>query len=332
MEEKLIRKFLRRQFSPLSWSLVAYYLIMNIMVILTMAAESARLALSHFLGGNFDMDPETLMEQVSGNAWGYQAAVAVGLVILLAWKGWDFFREEVFAKTRRMNIKTFLCLACVFLGCQVAASVYSALLEAVLNLMGLSALAALEAATVTADTFSMFLYASIVAPIAEELIFRGFLQRSLMPYGKKFAIFASALLFGLFHGNLIQTPYAFLVGLVLGYTAAEYSIWWAVVLHMVNNFLLADLLPRLLSWLPVIAQNVIMTVVIWALGIAGNGDPDRKAPGSEGILRFRVDGQKMPALLLPELRLHRFSSNDAHQYAADGDGAVKRIAPCPFIP
>lgn len=269
MEEKQIRKFLRRSFRPLGWSLTVYYLIMNVMVMLTMAVDAARLALDASRGGSSVLDPGELMEAVSSNAWGYLAAIAVGTVILLAWKGLDFFREEVFGKNHRMTARTFLGLTCVFLGCQVSVSLYASIVEAILNACGLSAMMALEAATMQQSTLSMFLYGSIAAPIAEELLFRGFVQRSLQPFGKKFAIFGAALLFGVFHGNLIQTPYAFLVGLVLGYVTAEYSIWWAIALHMINNMVLADLIPRLLSFLPQLAQDLILSGIIWAFAIAG---------------------------------------------------------------
>ena len=269
MEEKQIRKYLRRQFRPLGWSLVVYYLIMNVMVILAMAVDAAEIVLNALKRGRPIMQPDALLSKISGNAWGYLTAIAVGLVILFAWKGWDFFREEIFAKQRKMRFGTFAAIVCVFLGCQVAASLYASILEFLLNCIGLSAMTALEAATITADTVSMFLYASIAAPIVEEILFRGLVQRSLLPFGKKFAIFGSALLFGMFHGNLVQTPYAFLVGLVLGYVAAEYNIWWAIALHAINNMVIADLLPRLLSFLPGMLGDAVMGCIIWAFAIAG---------------------------------------------------------------
>ena len=268
MEEKQIRKYLRRQFRPLGWSLVVYYLIMNVMVMLTMAVDSATLALKNLVNGRPGLPMEKVQDVLAQNAWGYLLTIAVGLTILFAWKGWDFFREEVFAKQKKMHFGSFCGILCVFLGCQVGVSLYATVLEALLNCIGLSAMTALEAATITADSFSMFLYASIAAPIVEEILFRGFIQRSLLPFGKKFAVFASALLFGMFHGNLIQTPYAFLVGLVLGYVAAEYNIWWAILLHMVNNMVLADLLPRLLSFLPGMAGDMIMGSIVWGFAIA----------------------------------------------------------------
>lgn len=97
----------------------------------------------------------------------------------------------------------------------------------------------------TAETsVSLALYTAVAAPVTEELLFRGAVLRSLQPYGKRFAIFCSALLFGLVHQNLTQTPFAFGFGLLAGYVAMEYSILWSMSLHILNNAVLA------LGWTP----------------------------------------------------------------------------------
>ncbi|MGN1102272.1 MAG: lysostaphin resistance A-like protein [Huintestinicola sp.] len=62
---------------------------------------------------------------------------------------------------------------------------------------------------------------AIAAPIGEELMFRGVILRRLSNVSQRFAIFASALIFGLMHGNLIQMILGFCVGLVFGYTAVK---------------------------------------------------------------------------------------------------------------
>ena len=78
-----------------------------------------------------------------------------------------------------------------------------------------------------------------VAPaLLEEFLFRGAIMGNLIKYGKPFAIFTSAFLFGLVHGNLVQIPFAFLVGLVLGFLIIETdSIWTGVIIHFINNFI-----------------------------------------------------------------------------------------------
>jgi hypothetical protein len=71
----------------------------------------------------------------------------------------------------------------------------------------------------------------------------------------------------LFHGNLLQIPYAFAVGLVLGYVAAEYNIVWAMVLHMINNLVLGDMLYRILGGLPTETADLIIWGIILAFSV-----------------------------------------------------------------
>jgi membrane protease YdiL (CAAX protease family) len=101
------------------------------------------------------------------------------------------------------------------MGSQMVNSLWLTGLELVMNLFGSSMMPMLEMVSGSTGSFSMFLYGAVLAPISEELLFRGYILRALRPYGKRFAILGSAILFGLFHGNLLQGPYAMLVGLVI---------------------------------------------------------------------------------------------------------------------
>lgn len=90
------------------------------------------------------------------------------------------------------------------------------------------------------DSFSFILYAGIIGPIGEELVFRGFVQGNLKQSGagKVWAIVLTSIAFGLMHGNLYQFVLASLMGLVFGYIGMEYSIWWTLLMHFINNFVL----------------------------------------------------------------------------------------------
>ena len=100
------------------------------------------------------------------------------------------------------------------------------------------------------------LLAGLIAPAAEELLFRRLLLRRLRPYGERFALVASALCFGLFHGNLNQFFYAFLLGLVLAELALSTGcLWQAVLLHALVN-LFSILWGRLGG--PVVVTGVLM--------------------------------------------------------------------------
>lgn len=245
MTDKQINRWLRRRFSAVGWILILYYGLMTLLTSVTIAADAARQSLWAFAAGDFlgNLD----WDQINSNAWGYIASIAVGFAILDAWKGSTFWKQEVLAKEAPMKGSTFLCMLCFCMGAQMVNSLWITLLELILLPFGKSVMPILESVAGDTDSFSMFLYASILAPVWEEILFRGYVLRTLRPFGKRFAILGSALLFGLFHGNLLQTPYAVLMGLVLGYLTVEFAIHWAVLLHLFNNLVLADLLTRLTS-------------------------------------------------------------------------------------
>lgn len=268
-QERMYAKHLRRTFSVVGWTLVIYNVLMNTAVAMVMMVDVFRRVLPMIVENpNYEPDANALVETVTQNGWGYIMAVVIGLFVLLVWKGKDYWRNEIFAKGKPMTVGTFFAVMSIVLGVQLISTLFSYVLEMLLNQFGLSMMGILEDASGQSNSFSMFVYASICAPITEEILFRGFVQRTLQPYGKKFAIFGSAVLFGLFHGNLIQTPYAFMVGLVLGYVAAEYNVIWAMVLHMVNNMVLADLLTRVTSAISADLTEIVTSIVIIGFGIA----------------------------------------------------------------
>ncbi len=78
----------------------------------------------------------------------------------------------------------------------------------------------------------------ICAPIMEELLFRKAILDRTAKYGEGVSIVFSGLLFGLFHGNLVQFAYAFLLGICFGFIYLKTkNIIYPIILHMITNFL-----------------------------------------------------------------------------------------------
>ncbi len=98
-----------------------------------------------------------------------------------------------------------------------------------------------------------YIVIGILAPITEELVFRGAILRALLKgfgtYKHWVAIFVSALIFGLIHMNLAQGVHAFFLGLVLGWMYYRTdSIIPGIALHWVNNtvaYLMFHLMPQM---------------------------------------------------------------------------------------
>ena len=83
----------------------------------------------------------------------------------------------------------------------------------------------------------MLTLAAVIAPLLEEFLFRGWLQRTLeRRHGPAFAIVATAVVFALVHfdrfGFLVRLSFALLVGYI---AYASRSIWPGVVLHGAYN-------------------------------------------------------------------------------------------------
>lgn len=101
---------------------------------------------------------------------------------------------------------------------------------------------------------SMLIYSCLVAPFMEELLFRGMLFSRARVFGDRTAVFFTAALFGLMHGNLSQCLYGMAVGLILGYVAAKTnSIRYTVLMHAaINSYgTVMALGEEILSWIPI---------------------------------------------------------------------------------
>lgn len=79
----------------------------------------------------------------------------------------------------------------------------------------------------------------ILGPIMEEIVFRGFILkelRKIMPVAA--AIIVQALLFGIIHLNILQSSYAFVIGLVLGIAfVATKTLYAPIIIHLSFNTL-----------------------------------------------------------------------------------------------
>ncbi len=94
--------------------------------------------------------------------------------------------------------------------------------------------------TVPSDFAGRFIYIisiAVVPPLVEEFAIRGVIMQPLRKYGDAFAIVASAFIFAVLHGNLIQAPFALIAGIGIGYAVCiTNSVWTGVLIHSVNNF------------------------------------------------------------------------------------------------
>lgn len=253
-----MKKEIKRQVNRTAKEILFYSLIMvGVTFIYTMIKSAVTL-----MDQKNTASAEQIMEAVQKNVmeqagWLSIAGVAVGILYLAFRHRKDDCIREMNRQKNKMDFYILLQILSVFMSCQVLFTAAAALCEAVLNPMGYTLSGAAQSASALSSTFSMFLYTTLIGPISEELVFRGFVMKSLLPYGKGLAIVVSSVLFGVIHGNFLQGFFAVGAGLVLGYTAVEYSLRWSIVIHILNNMVFSELLGRFTGQLPESAQMLI---------------------------------------------------------------------------
>lgn len=237
------------------------------------------------VGGNagVDMVYKYLMDHLS--FYSCLIYVITGIVFLL-WYYFAFIEPVgvsafVDRQTRRLSPCCFIWLTVLAFAIQHAIS----LLMGVISILMPSAM---EAYTELIETSGITQYSPVWAiatlmlpPLVEETIFRGLILRYLKRAGACFAVanLIQAILFGIFHMNLVQGIYTAVFGFLLGYLAWRYdSLFAPMVMHALFNFfgtVIVDfenrILPDFLLGLIVMAC-IPLTVIVIVMIHFGIGD------------------------------------------------------------
>ncbi len=117
---------------------------------------------------------------------------------------------------------------------------------------------------------AVYLIRLFLPALLEELLFRGYILRSMRQFGDSFAIVASSAAFGLIHYTFTRDLRSFVLGLVLAYFVIRSgSLWTAVTARfacILLNFAV-DCLPRLFPGALSTFFSSCLFLVILALGL-----------------------------------------------------------------
>lgn len=167
------------------------------------------------------------------------------------------------------------------------------------------------------NAFISIITTVVLASIAEEIVFRELMLKQLL---KLFPFFIANLIqaavFGLYHFNLVQGIYTFVIGLFFGFVAYRLkSVWASILLHSVLNasaYVVNLIVPQallesingMIIFATLCGSIAILLAFLYRVPNSGQG----YAPAPEGILS--------PELLVTEQRkqsneaLTNTSSND----------------------
>lgn len=193
-------------------------------------------------------------------------AIATATTLLLGFLWYKKHRplEDVYLR-EVSNGTLFLSLALMGISLQILVSMCLNVIYPLLPQTLIEQYDALMETLLGGNVFLSLFVTVILAPLAEELLFRGVTLRKatkIMPFFLSNLL--QAVLFGIYHGNLIQGVYAFALGLIFGYVAEYFhSIWASILLHAFVNGS-----AEVLSHLPtLLTETLLGIIVITVIGV-----------------------------------------------------------------
>lgn len=238
------RRQIRKYYSITGLCLTGHMLLSNLLAILITALFCGiqtlldRSACGGELPANYDM----LLDEYF---WSSSSATALNVIVFLVCNAgfailgckWAKIPIPTLFRTKGLTPGRVVIYICIAIGLQAACGYLAGLITELLSQAGVTAYDPdLSAGTDIKNMVLMSIYSCIVAPITEELLFRGFALKTLSRVSQRFGIFMSAVLFGLWHENIAQFVLAFFVGIFMGYLTVKHdSILPAIFCHMAVN-------------------------------------------------------------------------------------------------
>ena len=146
--------------------------------------------------------------------------------------------DETEEPSSRFSPLVFLHFFLIFCGVQWISSLLTIPLVLLFQKMGLDlSYSEMAAKGGALNDIPMLVYTILIAPIVEELVFRGVFYKRFKAFGSFFTAFACSLFFALIHSNFLQFIPAFMMGFVLFAIRDKYGLRYSILLHLTNNAL-----------------------------------------------------------------------------------------------
>lgn len=191
--------------------------------------------------GSVEKYQQAVLESVDLLSVGYYIGLFIIVIALILFRKGKL-KDDIFKRQRKMTLKLFLQLFVIYMVGQFIWLVLEPIFETLLNFIGLTMIQPTSPNTIEITEgipITYLIYAGLLAPIMEEITYRGAGQNMIAHHGKIFTIIFSGIFFGIIHYHLPQAFAAIYVGMVASFIALEFGLIWAIVVHFVNNFIYA---------------------------------------------------------------------------------------------
>lgn len=216
------------------------------------------------------------------------SAYFIGLKLTGRLKG----ASKLFQKPKNLTPVIIIAMIFATFGLQSISALIQTMIQTLIGSSGMEGTAfdGLELGSDMVHDVLLFIYIVILGPVGEEIIMRGMMLRNTTCTSVGFGITFSAVMFGIFHGNVIQFVIGVILGLLFGYIAVSTgSIIPTCLLHIMNNgyaFLNMVLVNHMseesfntYSWIWIICTSVLGIIsVVYLVKKFGRPAPSEDSP------------------------------------------------------
>ncbi|MBR3694342.1 MAG: CPBP family intramembrane metalloprotease, partial [Erysipelotrichales bacterium] len=166
---------------------------------------------------------------------------------------------------KRLNIPNILLLSVVCIGILYFFNIFGSMIASFLTSITGGEANPIENYIIGEPIYTV-IFACMIPAIMEEIIFRKMIVSKLYPLGESFCIITSGIIFGLFHGNIVQIMYAIPIGCFLCYIYLKTnSLTNVVILHFLTNLTGSLVLPWLVTHYPTLGSWIMFSMIFVAI-------------------------------------------------------------------
>lgn len=171
--------------------------------------------------------------------------------------------KELF-RTDRLNGKEIAKYVIIVLFLQQLSTILTVIMSSGLYSLGLEVAGMNYVLEHTPAVYAADVFATIIlAPIGEELVYRGIVLRCTAKISQRFAIFLSAFIFGIMHGN----PYQFVLGFLLGIPMAMITIKTGSIIPSIICHMAANIIASIQTIVEYFSQEISFAVTVITLPV-----------------------------------------------------------------
>ena len=174
-------------------------------------------------------------------------------------------------KFNKISFKNIIILILISLSCLFLISPIINVYDSFLTSVGIKASELPIAINKPINLIYLIFSLGILAPICEELLFRGIILQGLKEKGTIKAVLITSLMFMLMHLNLHQTIYQFVLSIIMCFIYLyTNSIFSTIFVHFINNtlvLLINYFSPQLFDYKFLSTNYIILALVLFVFGI-----------------------------------------------------------------